>query len=100
MSRFYGRVSAAGRTDATRRGHQSIAACADGWNLGGRVVASIDHDDEDQVELYATAGSNASRRDRLIATVRRCRDGAYAVSVIVDAQGAVFRQVIIPRELV
>lgn len=57
MSHFYGTVSGAGKTNATRRGHKStgLTLTAASWN--GAVVVHLSHCEEtgrDMFEVYQT----------------------------------------------
>ena len=69
MSQFYASIEG-NRGEATRMGTKAsgIHGHIRGWSVGARV--DVWHDDEtglDQVSVYATGGSNARSRERLIA---------------------------------
>jgi hypothetical protein len=71
MSTFYasiqgqgGEVTKCGSKDSGIHGHIR------GWNLGVKVVGVIENGQE-IFYVYETGGSNAVRKDKLIATIKR-----------------------------
>jgi hypothetical protein len=70
VSRLYASIdSDSRRTLATSRGHRRIDTHTRGWDSGVRVVAYVDADDHDVIDVYQTAGSNGSASERLIARI-------------------------------
>jgi hypothetical protein len=72
MAHFYANIDGQAKTSATRRGSQNsgISAHVRGWNLGVKVVGSVDGDGRDVFYVYQTGGSNAQTDSTLIATVK------------------------------
>ena len=72
MARFYGDIQGH-RGEATRMGtpNSGIQAHIRGWNVGARIQASTDPDDQklDRIEVYQTGGSH-SPRGPLLLTIR------------------------------
>lgn len=84
MSRLYASIeSDARKTIPTSRGHKHINTHTRGWDSGVRVIARVE-DDRDVFDVYATAGSNGSRREKLIATIigDRVKIGAAEYSTL------------------
>jgi len=70
MSRLYASIdSDARKTQATSRGHKHIDSHTRGWDLGVRVVASLEDSGREVFEVYATSGSNGGTSDDLIGRV-------------------------------
>lgn len=72
MARFCLTVQG-GRGQASRYGSAKSGAVATiaGWNVGVRVTCTVDENGDDQIDVYATGGSNGTRiRDRIIATLK------------------------------
>src|SRR4051812_18676085 len=70
MSKLYASISSdARKTEATSRGHKEIQSHTRGWDLGVRVVASLNHNGREVFEVYVTSGSNGGPADDLIGRV-------------------------------
>lgn len=70
MSKLYASISSdARKTEATSRGHKQISTHTRGWDLGVRVVATLDHNGREVFEVYATSGSNGGPADDLIGRI-------------------------------
>jgi hypothetical protein len=71
MSTFYASVQGRG-SEVTRCGseHSGIHGHIRGWNLGVKVVGVVENGQE-IFYVYQTGGSNAVRKERLIATIKR-----------------------------
>ena len=70
MSRLYASIdSDARKTLATSRGHKRIDTHVRGWDDGIRIVARVE-DDQDVFDVFTTGGSNGSRRETRIGTLR------------------------------
>ena len=70
MSRFYAEIKG-NRGSASRMGFKDSGMWSHtrGWHTGVVVQCSVDENDEDVIEVYATGGSGASITQRLIATI-------------------------------
>jgi hypothetical protein len=61
MSRFYGTLDPrSNRKPATKCGHAELAAHVRGYDVGVCLIAGIDDDGKDKVEIWTTGGSNDS----------------------------------------
>lgn len=74
MSRFYAKITPDKRAVMTRCANKNLTVEANGWNSGIRVSSFIDENGKDAFRIFATAGSNGFKHDRLIGTVR---DGQF-----------------------
>ena len=58
MSKFYGQVSGASNTTASRRGHQDIAVSAQSWNGSLQTRLFYNNDNELMVDLSYSPDSS------------------------------------------
>ena len=68
MSRFYGSIRGSGNKLSTRCGHATtgIESHTRGWNLGVKVIGTVDKEGNDVFEVYLTGGSNGSRKEQFL----------------------------------
>jgi hypothetical protein len=70
MSKLYASINSdARKTEATSRGHKHISSHTRGWDLGVRVVATLNHNGREVFEVYVTSGSSGGPSDDLIGRV-------------------------------
>lgn len=78
MSRFYGTLSGAAKTPATRRGHRHIWSHTRGWNAGVEVVGEPDGE-ADRFTVAVTHGTNGHGNHTQILTVKTNNVGGPVV---------------------
>ena len=73
MANFYMTARNGINQNKTMRGHKTsgLIIDVDGWDKGIRVIAKYDKElEKDVFEIYQTSGSNNTKPDKLIKTIK------------------------------
>ena len=70
MARFIGTLKG-NRGEASRLGSKKsgIKATVNGWHMGAYIVAYVNDDDKDCMDIYETTGSGGNFSEKLVKTI-------------------------------
>lgn len=87
MARLYASIYGQAKSQATRRGANTIGGHIRGWEGGVEVSGFAEGDKGDTFEVFVTGGSNNRLPRKLLATVAVSKQGEITVTLNKEAEG-------------